>query len=149
MKTLKLYLESHIEDDLDIIANISTVKDILSVYYVLYNELSFDDFKNSLSKRDVEQNTKILISDQSDAYVDDVIIFIWELAEALGFEDVSNNEAKNNKAMGRFMKKQYNKPVSDVKIIKKEIEHGDAVLSCKVDGTTIEGEFYLPDYIED
>lgn len=149
MKTLKLYLESHIEDDLDIIANISTVKDILSVYYVLYNELSFDDFKNSLSKRDVEQNTKILISDQSDAYVDDVIIFIWELVEALGFEDVSNNEAKNNKAMGRFMKKQYNTPVSDVKIIKKETEHGDAVLSCKVDGTTIEGEFYLPDYIED
>ena len=76
MKALKLYLENHIEDDLDIIGNIKTVKDILSVYYVLYNELSFDDFKNALSKRDVEQNAKILISDQSDAYVDDVIIFI-------------------------------------------------------------------------
>ena len=149
MKALKLYLENHIEDDLDIIENIKTVKDILSVYYVLYNELSFNDFKNALSKRDVEQNTKILISDQSDAYVDDVIIFIWELAEALGFEDVSDNEAKNNKAMGRFMKKQYNTPVSDVKIIKQETDHGDAVLSCKVNDTIVDGEFYLQDYIDD
>lgn len=33
-----------------------------------------------------------------------LLYLFGNLLEALGFEDVSDNEAKNNKAMGRFMK---------------------------------------------